>query len=117
MGGGGGEAGKVDLEHGTGEIQAARQFQGSPPLPNIKFHLKVEMLSLCQTEAFLVVQTVKESACDARDPGSIPGAGRYPWRKWNVFPLQNSCLENSMDRGTWWVMVQGVAKSPTQLRD
>ena len=59
MGGGGGEAGKVDLEHGAGEIQAARQFQRSPPLPNIKFHLKVEMLSLWQTEAFLVVQTVK----------------------------------------------------------
>ena len=28
-------------------------------------------------------------------------------------PLQYSCLENSMDRATWWATVQGVAKSQT----
>ena len=33
-----------------------------------------------------------------------------PWRrKWQ--PLQYSCLENSMDRGTWWATVHGVAES------
>ena len=26
-------------------------------------------------------------------------------------PLQYSCLENYMDRGTWWATVHGVAKS------
>ena len=26
-------------------------------------------------------------------------------------PLQYSCLENPMDRGTWWATVQGAAKS------
>ena len=41
----------------------------------------------------------KESACNAGDPGSIPGLGRYP-RGGNDNPLQYSCLENSMDRGT-----------------
>ena len=30
-------------------------------------------------------------------------------------PLQYSCLENSMDRGAWWVAVHGVSKSQTQL--
>ena len=30
-------------------------------------------------------------------------------------PLQRSCLENPMDRGAWWVTVQRVAKSQTQL--
>ena len=40
----------------------------------------------------------KESACKAGDPGSIPGSGRFPWRK-NGYPLQYSCLENSMNRG------------------
>ena len=25
-------------------------------------------------------------------------------------PLQYSCLENSMDRGSWWVTVHGVKK-------
>ena len=40
----------------------------------------------------------KESACNARDPGSIPALGSYPGEvKGN--PLQYSCLENSMDIG------------------
>ena len=29
-------------------------------------------------------------------------------------PLQYSCLENSMDRGTWWATVHGVTKSRAQ---
>ena len=40
----------------------------------------------------------KESACNAGDPGSIPGLGRYPGEG-NGNPLQYSCLENPMDRG------------------
>ena len=32
-------------------------------------------------------------------------------------PLQYSRLENSMDRGTWWTTVHGVAMSQTRLRD
>ena len=32
-------------------------------------------------------------------------------------PLQYSCLQNPMDRGAWQVIVHGVAKSQTQLRD
>ena len=39
----------------------------------------------------------KESACNAGDPGPIPRLGRHPW-KGNGYPLQYSCLENSMDR-------------------
>ena len=35
----------------------------------------------------------------------------------NGSPLQYSCLENPMDRGTWWATVHGVAKSRTQLSD
>ena len=34
---------------------------------------------------------------------------------WNGYPLQYSCLENSMDIGDWWATVHGVAKSRTQL--
>ena len=30
-------------------------------------------------------------------------------------PLQYSCLENPMDRGSWWAAVHGVAKSQIQL--
>ena len=48
----------------------------------------------------------KESACSARDGGSIPGLERSP-REENGNPLQNSCLENPMDRATF----HGVAES------
>jgi len=54
----------------------------------------------------------KESACNAGDPGSIPGLGRCPGEG-NVNPLQCSCLENPMDRGAWWATVHGVTKSWT----
>jgi len=42
----------------------------------------------------------KESACNAGDLGLIPGLGRCPGER-NGYPLQYSCLENSMDRGAW----------------
>ena len=56
----------------------------------------------------------KESACNAGDPGSIPGSGRSPGEG-NDYPLQYSCLENSMNRGVWWATVHEVAKSWIQL--
>ena len=52
----------------------------------------------------------KESACNMGDLGSIPGLGRSSG-KGNGYPFQYSCLENSMDRGAWWSIVHGVAKS------
>ena len=39
----------------------------------------------------------KESACNAGDPGSILGLGRSPGEG-NGYPLQYTCLENSIDR-------------------
>ena len=46
----------------------------------------------------------KESACNAGEPGLIPGLGKYPGEG-NSCPLQNSFLENSMNRGAWWTTV------------
>ena len=46
----------------------------------------------------------KEFACNAGDEGDtglIPGLGRSPGEG-NGYPLQYSCLENSMDKGAWW---------------
>jgi len=40
---------------------------------------------------------------DAIDEGLIPGLGRFPGED-NGNPLQDSCQENPMDRGTWWSM-------------
>ena len=56
------------------------------------------------------------SACSAGDLGSIPGLGRSPWRR-NSYPLQYSCLENSMYRRACWAIVHGITKSWTRLRD
>ena len=50
----------------------------------------------------------KESACSAGDLGSIPESGRSP-REGSGYPLQYSCLKNSMDRGAWQAIVHGVA--------
>ena len=51
----------------------------------------------------------KASACNAGDPGSIPGSGRSPGEG-NGNPLQYPCLENSIDGGAWWATVHEVAK-------
>ena len=48
----------------------------------------------------------KASARNEGDPGLIPGLGRSPGEG-NGNPLQYACLENSMDRGTWWATVCG----------
>ena len=42
----------------------------------------------------------KESACNTRYLGLIPGSGRSPGEG-NGYPLQYSCLENSMNKGAW----------------
>ena len=58
----------------------------------------------------------KESACNEGDLGLISGLGWSPGVG-NGNPLQDSCLENPMDRGAWWATVHGVAKIQTQLRN
>ena len=58
----------------------------------------------------------KESAYSAEDLGSIPGSGRSS-TEGNGNPLQYSCLENTMDGGSWQATVHGVAKSQTRLSD
>ena len=44
----------------------------------------------------------------------MPGVGKTPGEG-NGSPLQNSCLENPMDRGAWQATVHGVAKSLMRL--
>ena len=57
-----------------------------------------------------------ESACNVGDSGSITGSERSPGEG-NGYPLQYSCLENSMNRGAWQATVHGVSKSWTQPSD
>ena len=56
--------------------------------------------------ASLVTQTVKNL------PVSISGSGRAPGEG-KGYPLQYSCLKNSMDRGPRWATVLGITKSWT----
>ena len=51
----------------------------------------------------------KASACDAGDLGSSPGLQSSHGER-NGNPLQYSCLENSMDIGTWQATVHGIAR-------
>ena len=57
----------------------------------------------------------KESACSTGDLCSIPGLVRSPGGR-NGNPLQHSCLETLLDRGTWQAIVHEVTKSWTQLK-
>ena len=61
-----------------------------------------------------MAQMVKAPACNAEEPGSIPGWGRSSGEG-NGNPLQYFCLENSINGGAWWATVHGVAKSWTRL--
>ena len=74
--------------------------QGSPG--NFKIYLK-------GLQGFSGGSDGKESACNAGGPVSIPGLRRSPG-EWTGYPLQYSCLENSMDSGAWWATVHGVTK-------
>ena len=59
----------------------------------------------------------KESACQCRKHRRCwfnPWVKKIPWRRaWQPTPV--TFLENSMDRGAWWAIVQGVTKNQTQL--
>ena len=54
----------------------------------------------------------KESACNAGNLSSITGLGRSPAEE-NIYPLQYSCLENSMERGAWRATIHWVTKNQT----
>ena len=71
------------------------------------FHLKLTF--------FFSMKNLAANAGDIRDVGSVPNLGRSP-RGGHGNPLQNSCLENPMDRGAWRATVHGVAKSQTRLK-
>ena len=68
----------------------------------ILYHLRLQGRA---SRVALVVRNPPVNAGAARSPGE--GHGN---------PLQYSCLENLVDRGTWWATAQGVTKSQTQLK-
>ena len=61
-------------------------------------------------QVVLVVKYLSTNAGDVKDVGSIPGLGRLLEKT-----AAYSCLENSMNRGTWLAIVHGIAKSQKSL--
>ena len=64
-------------------------------------------ISVTKTGGFPGGSEGEESACNAGDPGSIPGSERPPGEGNG---LQYSHLENSVDRGAWQATVRVVTK-------
>ena len=56
--------------------------------------------SLWASQVTLVVKNLSDDAGDKRNTSSVPGSARSPGVG-NGNPLQYSCLENPMGRGTW----------------
>ena len=72
-------------------------------------------LMVC-SQVSLVAQMVKNLPAMQKTPVQSPvsGSGRSPGER-NGYPLQYSCLENSMDRGAWQATVHGVQNTTEQL--
>ena len=51
----------------------------------------------------------KESVCQYRDASSVPGLGRFLWRR-KLQSIPYSCLGNAIDRGAWRATVHEVTK-------
>ena len=58
----------------------------------------------------------KEAACNAGDLDSVRGSRQSPGEG-NGYPLQDSCLENSVGRRAWWATVLNLTKNWIWLRD
>ena len=59
-----------------------------------------------------MVKNLPANPGDIRDVGLIPGSERSPGEG-NGNPLQCSCLENPLVRGTWQAIVHKVAELDT----
>ena len=84
-------------------------------VPVFKFNLLFKTISNSKCWGFpggSVVKNVPANTGKVRDMGLILRWGRSPWVG-NGNRLQCSCLENSMDRGTWRATVHGAAESDT----
>ena len=71
------------------------------------FKLSLELKAPDLSQGFSGGSDGKEPACNAGCLASVPGSGRSPGGG-HGNPFQYSCLENSMDRGSWQLQSVGV---------
>jgi len=69
-----------------------------------------------QNRGFVGGSVVKNPAAKTGDACSIPGSGRYPWRR-KEQPTPVFLPGDPMDRGGWQATVPGATKSQTRLSD
>ena len=108
------EAGKAIRQHAR-LISMSKLMAGitNPPQnPEAQNSIRCSCCSVRKLSHFYQVALVVKN--NARDTGLIPELGRSPGEG-NGNPLQDSGLENLMDREAWWAIVHGVAKTQTQL--
>ena len=79
-------------------------------LSDMYIYIYISLLGASQV--VLVVKNLPVNAGDIRDMGSSPWWERFSGEG-NGTPLQYSCLENPVDRGSWQATVHGVAQSWT----
>ena len=79
------------------------------PLPSMHSFNKYLFIKITGLPRWHDDKELPSNAGDARDAGLVPRLGRST-RAGNGNPFHYSCLETSMDRGAWWVSVQGVSK-------
>ena len=79
-------------------------------ISEIILSVKTNEIYILYRDSGLAVKNPSTHSEDLRDTGLRPVSGRFPGGG-HGNPLKYSCLENPMDRGTWWVMVHGIAKS------
>ena len=99
----------VEVEAGDGAVIV--QINGELKVKKVKIDPeKVDLDDIHELERW-IENCMRDGFAKAQE-GSIPELGRSPGEG-NGNPLQDSCLEISMDRGAWLATVHGVAKSQT----
>ena len=81
-------------------VTASELWKCSLPLTFVLNLIQEILMELYFKLGFPGGSDIKESLCSARHPGSTSRSGRSPGEG-KGYPLQYSCLENSMDRGAW----------------
>ena len=102
--------------HSSHILVRRRQWHPTPVLLPGKSHGQRSLVGCspwCRKESGTTEQLKLTYSCSAGGLGLTVGSGRSP-REGNGNPLQYSCLENSMSRGSWQGTVHGVSEMNTE---
>ena len=93
-----------------GDQSILKEISPEYSMEGLMLKLKLQYFDHLMQRTDSLEKNLLANAGDVRDADSIPGLGRSPGEG-NGNPLQYSCLENSMGRGAWCVIVCGVANT------